>query len=158
MRKLALFLILAGLSHAGLLLAGDEPSWDNLNRSGSGERIDVVDMKMRKLQGTFAGFTEEAISLKTGADEMTVPRAEVLRVTSRERTSRGKNVHIGLQAGALLGLIVGAYLLPPRGGEPVNGSPSKAAAVFGAFIGGGAGAAIGAAFPGYKTIYRAKKP
>ncbi len=125
-------------------------SWENLARLGSGERIEVVDMKLKSFRGTFVSFSPEAISLRVRSNEVTVQRADVLRVSSRERTRRGKSVLVGLAVGVVVGAALGAAAIA-SGGYGAEGAISFP-------IGFGLiGACIGAAFPGYQTIYRAGK-
>lgn len=86
---------------------GTQDSWDNLRALHVGEKIQVVDQKLRSYVGTFVGVTEEAISFQVGRDQVTIQRPDLLRVSSRERTRRGRNALIGLAVGAAAGAAIG---------------------------------------------------
>jgi len=154
MRKLVLAIV------GSLLLAGHicaqtgQDSWDNLKTLRPGQKIEVVDMKLKSLKGTFVSFSEEAISLCVKDGEVAVQRADVLRVRDREHSKRGRNALLGLGTGLATGLVVGAAL---DTSEIMGGAQGTMKAGL-TPLGGAAGAAIGAAVPsGARTIYRAKK-
>jgi hypothetical protein len=129
-------------------------SWENLQQLRPGQKIEVVDMQLKSRQGTFASYSAEAISLRVKNNEVTVPRADVLRVSSREDSKRARNMLIGLAIGAGVGVAIGAAMdarVNYETGECCMG------VAFLAPIGAGAGFGLGAAFPGYRTVYRAKK-
>ena len=128
-----------------------EGSWQNLNQLRAGQKIEVVDTNLKKLKGTFLSFSEEAISLRVGKDEVGVQRPNVFRVSSREHSKCLRNTLIGLAVGGAAGLAIGAAVDSSFSEEDEN----IAKAIF-TPIGLGAGAGLGAAFPGYQTIYRAK--
>ena len=135
-----------------------EESWDNLRSLRAGEKIQVVDQKLKSQTGTFVSVSDEAISLRVNQDEISVQRADVLRVSSSEGMGRGKHTLIGLAVGGVGGLAVG-LALGSLFTEPNEGL--KDPAFLPAFIGLGAGigAGIGAALPaGRPTIYRAASP
>jgi len=158
MRRLTMGLFISLLA-AGLGLAQTaEDSWDNLSILRVGEKIQVVDQKLKSLTGTFVGVTEEAISLQVGEAPVTVQRVDVLRVTSRERTQRRRNALIGLAIGAAAGAVGQVIWLERATTGPVYyGGEGAAQIAAAAILGGGIGAGIGAAFPSHRTIYRAKK-
>ncbi|MBI4480653.1 MAG: hypothetical protein HY651_11575 [Acidobacteria bacterium] len=135
-----------------------EESWDTLRTLRFGQKIQVVDQKLKSQEGTFVGFSDEAISLRVSQDEVAVQRVDVLRVTSLKGMGRGKHTLIGLAVGGVGGLAVG-LALGSLFTEPNEGL--KDPAFLPAFIGLGAGigAGIGAALPaGRTTIYRAASP
>jgi len=135
-----------------------EESWDNLRSLRAGEKIQVVDQKLKSQTGTFVSVSDEAISLRVNQDEISVQRADVLRVSSSEGMGRGKHTLIGLAVGGVGGLAVG-LALGSLFTEPNEGL--KDPAFLPAFIGLGAGirAGIGAALPaGRPTIYREASP
>ena len=155
MRKL-IVAIVASLLLAGQLLAQTgQDSWDNLKALGVGEKIQVVDQRLKSFFGTFVAVTEEAISFQVGQDSLTVQRPEVLRVTSRERTRRGRNALIGLGIGAAAGAAFGVIMAANDPETTEREYPL--AAVGGAVLFGGVGAGVGAAFPSYATIYRSAR-
>ena len=135
-----------------------EESWDNLRSLRAGEKIQVVDQKLKSQTGTFVSVSDEAISLRVNQDEISVQRADVLRVSSHQGMGRGKHTLIGLAVGGVGGLAVG-LALGSLFTEPNEGL--KDPAFLPAFIGLGAGigAGIGAALPaGRPTIYREASP
>ena len=125
-------------------------SWDNLKQLQPGQRIEVVDMKLKSLKGTFVSFSEEAISLRVKESEVAVPRPDVLRVSLRENSKRTRNLLIGLGIGAAGGLAAGVGLMER---EPGYAGAVAGTTVLFAVVGAG----LGAAFPGYQTIYRVKR-
>ena len=128
-----------------------EDSWENLNQLRVGQKVEVVDTNLKKHKGTFLSFSEEAISFRVGKDEVGVQRPNVFRVSSGEHSKRLRNVLIGLAIGGAAGLAIGAA---------VDSSFRQETHISKAIItpiGIGAGAAMGAAIPGYQTIYRAKR-
>ena len=132
-----------------------EQSWENLRQLRPGQKVEVIDMKMKSLNGAFVSFTEEAILLQTKQDQVTLTRADVLRVSDREHSKRRRNTLIGIGIGAAGGLAAGTIAFQWLAEEGSTG-------VFmlgGLSVGAGAGALVGAAIPtGAQTIYRAKKP
>jgi len=160
MRRLitaAHFIVSLALLATGLGFAQTaEDSWDNLMQLRVGQKIEVVDMKMKSLRGTFVSLSEEGIAVQTGNGQETVERGNVLRVTLREHPKRLRNALRGAVIGAVA-LGVPVTILAPR--ADISGSQTAAAIGLGFAIGAGAGAGIGAAVPSYATIYRAvKKP
>jgi hypothetical protein len=148
--------LLALLSFTALTLAAaDKPSesWDNLQRLKSGQNIEVIDAKLKSHKGQFTAFDPAGLTLKTEAGPLTLPRADVFRVSLREHSKRWRNAAIGAAIGAGTGLAIGApldYRFSNEGREHI------AKTLF-IPIGAGAGAAIGSSFAGFETIYRAPK-
>ena len=83
-------------------------TWENLKTLKAGERIQVVSQTLKSHDGRFLSYSEEAISFLVGQQEIAVPRADVLRVSSRAHMSRTTKTLIGLGIGAGAGLAVGA--------------------------------------------------
>ncbi len=131
-----------------------EGSWENLNQLRVGQKIELVETNLKKLKGTFLSFSEEAISLRVGKDEVGVPRVNVLRVGSLDQSKRKRNIVLGVALGAGLGVAAGIGLSYAWFDE---GDQAKAVALIVGCSAGGA-AALGAmgASSGYQTIYRAK--
>lgn len=145
---LALAMSVASASWA----AESADSWENLNRLREGETIEVVDMNLKSLKGTFMGFSEEAVSLRVKQDDVIIKRADVFRVSSRAGSRRARNTLIGLAIGASMGAAIAGCSFE----SPCDWPPSKESAI-GAGVGAAAGALVGAALPGHPTIYRARK-
>ena len=129
--------------------------WNNLQQLRVGDKVEVVRTDLSKHKGTFLSFSDEAISLRVGKDEVGVQRLNVFRVSSRSRehSKRLRNTLIGLGIGAAAGAVVGAAAVA---GKPRQGGERRLSMVIGTLIGSGVGTVVGAAFPGYQTIYRAK--
>ena len=130
-----------------------EESWDNLRSLRAGEKIQVVDQKLKSQNGTFVSVSDEAITFQAGKDAVTVQRADVFRVSSREHHKRLRNTLIGLAAGAAVGAASGAR----EAGNPDWPGGAAGAALLAIPL-GGIGAGIGAALPpGHPTIYRVQR-
>jgi len=127
-----------------------EASWDSLKQLRVGEKIEVVDMKLKSLKGTFVSYSEEALTLRVRKDDVSLPRVDIHRVGFKGG-KRGRNTLIGLATGAGLGAGVGAL------GGKLYGEYVASFTVLGTLLGAGAGTAVGAAFPEYTTVYRAEK-
>ena len=128
--------------------------WNNLQQLRVGDKVEVVRTDLSKLKGTFLSFSDEAISLRIGKDEVGVQRPKVFRVSAREHSKRLRNTFIGLGIGAAAGAVVGVAAVA---GKPRQAGERRLSMVIGTLIGAGAGTVGGAAFsPGYQTIYRAK--
>ncbi len=133
-----------------------EPSisdWNNLQQLRVGDKVEVVRTDLSKLKGRFLSFSDEAISLRVGKDEVGVQRPNVFRVSSREHSKRLRNTLIGLGIGAAAGAVVGAAAVA---GKPRQAGERRLSMVIGTLIGSGVGTVVGAAFPALQTIYRAK--
>ncbi len=100
------------------------------------------------------GFSEEAIVFQVGQDETTIQKTDVFRVTSLERTRRGRNLLIGLGIGALAGAV---FLGVIAANDSFFQGDAGNIAAGGALLGGAIGAGVGAAFPSHPTIYRAER-
>jgi hypothetical protein len=138
-----------------------ESDWSSLQQLRVGQKIEVVDTNLKKLKGTFLSFSEEAISLRVGKDEVGVQRPNVLRVSLRGKSKRLRNALIGMAIGAGAGVAaieICAQASSRFSFSPCLGQDFRAVAyAILVPVGGAAGAGIGAAFPpGYQTIYRAE--
>jgi hypothetical protein len=137
-------------------LAGSEDgtaAWQNLSQLSAGQKIEVIKKDGKSLRGPFIAFTDESIRLQGKRQEVSVPRADVLRV--RTNPDRGRrNTWIGAAIGAGGGLAVGAGL-----SERLSDFPNLKPAAYGLSAGVGAlvGALIGSvAGARHTTIYIAK--
>ncbi len=139
----------------GLPVAADEPwpgpddesDWNNLQQLRAGDKVEIVDTNLKKLKGTFLSFSEEAISLRVGKEEVGVQRPNVFRVSSREHSKRLRNALIGVAIGGGIGVAVGAWL---QSRERMGTGPVM-------LLGIGIGAGLGASIPSYETVYRGKR-
>ena len=135
-----------------------EQTWDNLRKLDVGQKIQVVDQKLKSQDGTFVSFSEDAISFRVNQNEVGVQRADVLRVSTREGIrSRGRHTLWGLGIGAAAGLGIGlglgsAFTETNEGLDNPGFLPTFIG------LGAGIGAGVGAALPaGHPTIYRAER-
>ena len=130
-----------------------EDSWSNLSRLRAGQKIEVVDMKLKPVTGNFTAFSENAISVLVGRDQISIPRADVLSVKNRGSSHRKRNTLLGLAIGAAGGLAIGAI----AGATYHESGETPVFLLVWAPIGAGIGAGVGAALPaGQVTVYRAK--
>ena len=130
-------------------------NWDDLKQLTPGQKIEVVDSKMKTLKGGFVSVSDEAISLQVGKSEESVPRANVVRVSVRDTSHRARNM---LLASGIIGgitLIPAVLVIGESNNEGGCGSSCHAAEAAVA-AGFGGGLALGA-IPGSRTIYRVKK-
>ena len=156
MRSVMLIAVSVVLLSAVAQAQDPEQSWGNLRTLQAGQKIQVVDQNLKSQDGTFVRVSDEAITFQVRQDEVTIQRADVFRVSSRERSKRGRNALIGLAIGGAIGVVVGI----PVAGRIRNATPGDMtwiAATLGGIV-GGIGAGIGAALPaGQPTIYRAER-
>ncbi len=174
MRRLMLGLLLFVLAPGLGLAQTAQDSWDNLKQLHAGDKIEVVDMNLKSYKGRFVALSDGAISLRVREEgvatrvydphlgvvetvirrsqkdeEVSVDRANVFRVTNREKSHRARNALIGLGIGAGAGLAAEAVA--------AAGLTDDVILIVSLPVGVGIGAAVGAAMPASPTIYRAGK-
>ena len=132
---------------------GNAGSWDDLRQLRVGEKIEVVDMNLKSVKGTFLSFSPDLISLNSGKQEIAVQRADVMRVSVRDTSKRTRNMILGAAIAGGAVLTVGLLANAPASNEG-NGCTGCVAGFAAAAAGGGAG--LGA-IPGSRTIYRVGK-
>ena len=144
MARLVVFAILACIQTAA-------QSWEDLRSLKPGDSIKVMDTGRREQKGAFAALSADAISLRTGNREVSIERTRVRRVQIRSGSRRARNAAIGAAVGVAIGVTVdqtlGAYLRNESNG---SGRPVTYIAPIALFGG------LAAAFPGYRTLYRAR--
>jgi hypothetical protein len=133
-----------------------EGSWDNLQQLSIGEKIQVVDMKLKSAEAEFLGFSAETISFRRGNDDLLLQRTDVLRVSARGG-GRLANSLVGGTVGLLIGTVCGA-VIDALDDIDRSDSGANSGKLGGAVAGFGIGAGVGAVFPGYHTVYRAATP
>jgi len=145
-----LFVMLLMLLMVPATAAAAEAQWENLESLRKGQHVDVVQMDLKSFRGDFLSVSGEAIRIRVKKEERAIARDQVFRVSVRTASGRGRHALIGVAIGAGLGAAVGAGLLYGTGGSDFAG------AIVGATTGIGAatGVGLGAAFPGYSTVYR----
>ena len=130
-----------------------EDAWSNLSRLRAGQKIEVVDMKLKPVAGNFTAFSEGAITLLVGKDQVSIARANVFSVKNRGISHRRRNTLLGLGIGAAAGLAIGAI----KGAAYHEEGEIPVFLMVSTPIGAGIGGALGAALPaGHVTVYRAK--
>ena len=130
-----------------------EDAWDNLKQLRMGQKVEVVDMNLKSLKGSFTDLSEQGISIQTDEGEKVINRASVLRVSVRGG-KRARNAWIGLAVGGGAGAAIGAGV---GASKDASAEDLVAFIVLPALAGAGVGGGVGAAFPGTRTIYRAPK-
>lgn len=130
----------------------DPGDWGNLGQITPGQRIEVIDMSLKRTRGAFLATTPEELQAKVPSGVVSIPRAQVFRVSLLEKSKRLRNVLIGMAVGAAGGLATGAVI-----DSSFSEDDEHVAKMLFAPIGIGAGAGLGATFSGFKTIYRAPK-
>ena len=130
----------------------DLGDWGNLGQMTSGQRIEVIGMSLKRTRGEFLASSPEELQVTASSGVVTIPRAQVFRVSLLEKSKRLRNVLIGMAAGAAAGLATGAAV-----DSSFSEDDEHVAKLLFVPIGIGAGAGLGAAFPGFETIYRAPK-
>ncbi len=152
MKRATFVLAFLFLPPAFLPAQSAKDSWDNLKQLQPGQKIEVVDMKMKTLKGAFVAFTDETITLRDGGTEQSVAHADVVRVTVRDTSHRMRNMLLGSAIGG--GIAIAATIVPIAASS--NEGNSCGACVAAIAVGFGAGAALGA-IPGSRTVYRTPK-
>jgi len=135
----------------GLPLCGQ--SWETLRGLKPGERVKVQDSAGQEYSGTLRTVSADAISVETGKGEVAIEKAKVRTVKVRSSGRRVRNLVIGAAIGVAIGVTVdntlGTYMRNEAGEEAGTRAATYIAPI--AVFGG-----IGAALPGYRTIYRAR--
>jgi len=140
-------LLLAAL--AAPAFCRDDENWKNLSSLKPGQRIGVIQSDGKRTQGTFAGVSDSALSIRTD-QVVAIPKDSVTRVYRRPRVSRllrtAIGAGIGVAAGVALNSTIGQYLR----NEAHDTSPAIWIGA-GAAVGAGLGAASGG---GEHLVYR----
>lgn len=126
-------------------------SWQNLQQLRKGRKVEIVDMKLKKLLGKFVSVNDTAITFHDEQGEQTLPREQVFRVSVQAGTKRLRHAAIGAAVGAAAGLITGALI-----DRSFSEEGEHIAKTILTPAGAGAGAGIGSAFAGFQTLYRAQ--
>lgn len=128
-------------------------AWENLWQLNAGQRIRVVERNMKTHDGTFLSYSEEAMSLRVGSNDVGIRRENVIRVSNREENKRLQHAVKGALIGAGVGPILALALFVIR---PEAFFDHPGLKLFATMVGpAGVGAGIGAAIPSHPTVYRA---
>lgn len=129
-------------------------SWDEVQRLEKGQRIRVTTKADKTHKGAFAGMTDASVLIVEGTSETGISKDEVLRIEVKSSGRRGRNALIGVGVGLALGVVIDQTAGHYARNEIGEGAGIRAATIAlpAALFGG-----IGAAFPGYRTVYLAPK-
>lgn len=141
---------------AALVLSALSPrlaaqSWDGLRVLKTGDRIRVLDMEGTERSGRFQTLSGDSLGFESSRKVVAVERARVRQVQVRSSAHRVRNALIGAGIGLAIAVAVDQTLgkeFRNEGGESFRAITYVAPI---ALFGG-----IGAALPGYRTIYRWK--
>ncbi len=137
---------------------GDAANWENLRNVAPSSSVRVVLKNVETHEGKLQRVSDEGITISTASGEKTFARNDVLRVSTKGKSHRKRNLLIGMGAGAVTGVIVGVADPELGQGTCAQGSCVDAgtAAMAGA-VGAVAGAAVGAIIPtgGWHEVFRA---
>ena len=154
--RMLFLLMVAAIFSVSLQAQGPgKQSWENLNRLQVGQKIQLVQMNMKSMKGKFLSVSEDAISLRVKKNDGTVPREDVMRVTLKEKSKRGRNALFGAAIGAGIG--AGLAVVPAKRCANIGGILCSGIVAGLVAIPIGIGAGVGAAIPSYPTMYRAKR-
>jgi len=133
--------------------------WKALYGLRSGEKIELIEISMKKHVATFSTVTEEAIQLREGSNDIGIRKESVARVTLLEKSHRLRNAAILGVVGAGAGAGIGAAASRcsnSNGSFNLCGIGRGAEVAIAAVVGLAGGAGVGAAIPSRPTIYRAE--
>ena len=112
------------------------------------EKQVIVVLKKERFYGRVQSVTDDSLVVVQNKKLTTIAKPDIRRVGIRNSSARGKNAAIGAAVGFGIGFAIGALI-------PGDFERSETRPLFGG-IGALAGAGIGAAIPGYSTIYKVK--
>jgi hypothetical protein len=128
-------------------------SWEALRGLKPGDAVKIQDTAGKEQKGKFRTVSDNAISIETGRQEVSIEKAKVRRVQIKSGTRRLRNFAIGAGIGLVLGLVADQTLGVYLRNESNEGDGARALTYIApiALFGG-----IGAAASGYRTIYRVR--
>jgi hypothetical protein len=128
-------------------------SWETLRGLRAGDRVKVQETGGQEHSGALRAVSADAIRLAVGTSEVAVERAKVRTVKIRSSARRVRNLLIGAAIGLVIGVTVdntlGTYFRNESGETDAARAVTYVApvAIF---------AGIGAALPGYRTVYKVR--
>jgi hypothetical protein len=154
-----LALCVPGFSQSPALPHG-KSGWNNVTALARAAEVQVNLSGSRIVRGGVLNVTEDSLAVNSATGEETFTRQQVLRVSVRKPSRRGRNALIGLGIGAGAGVGIGAASVskscPGLGSFPCSPGLEAMAVGVGIFTGAGVGAVIGALIPtgGWREVYR----
>jgi hypothetical protein len=153
MRKILFLICVLGIPCASWART-NQASWTNLGALHAGQKIQVVEMNLKKHSGAFVNVSDTAISYRETAGEQIIQKQDVRSVKLMENRHRLRNTLIGAAVGAGVGAVIGAATDHTCSGPDCfniigKGGAAGIVAVVG-FVGG---AVVGALLPTHNTIY-----
>ena len=133
-----------------LLLLAAEGSWNQVEALPADTKIQIVKRDKKSLQGEFVRADAKELVITSTGQAVTVPQAEVVRVS--RAAGRARNALIGTAIGVGAAAVLGGILRTRLNNETGNGDQALGIALA---AGAGAGAGIGASMIRFETIYRA---
>src|SRR4051812_22698258 len=109
-RKYCLILTATLLWCSGAKLGATETEkWDIVRSLPAGQeiRIETAD---RKLRGSLLTVSQSQLSLNTNSNQVSIPRADVMRVFVRGKSHRLRNTLIGTGVGVAVGIAITSTL------------------------------------------------
>lgn len=134
MRKSLFLICVLGFTCASWGQSG-QASWANLSTLHAGQKIQIVDVKLKTHSGTFVSVSDAAISYQDSAGEQTVQKSDVGSVKLMKSKHRLRNTLIGGLVGAGAGAGITAASWEKHGFLGGRGVGTEVGAVIG-FLGG----------------------
>ncbi len=140
-----------------LAAVGQSPAqnWNNAKALVAGTEVRVK-VHSRNIRGQLQGVTDDALTINSGKGQEMLMRQEILRVSVKTKSHRGRNTLIGLGAGAGVGLVVGVATHKGCTGFCILYTTRGQDAGIGAALGAIIGTAVGALIPtgGWREVYK----
>jgi len=137
------------------VLPHKKADWNNVTALARAAEVRVELSDSRTVRGDVLNVTEDSLAVNSASGQETFTRQQVLRVSLRKPSRRGRNVLVGLAFGAIAGAGIG---FAGQAGCTGFCDGGLTAAVTGVttLSGAGLGALIGAAVPtgGWREVYR----
>jgi hypothetical protein len=150
-RSFRLSLILAALFAVQAFAAA---GWDRLSDLHMGDRVTVLETDRSEHRGEFVSVSPSALTIRTGGNERTIPRARIARVQSPAKSKWLRNAAIGAAIGVAAAVTTDRTLGVRLNNEGGYSSGAKAAVWTVPIAVGGA---IGALTGRSSTIYKAPR-
>jgi hypothetical protein len=150
-----LALCVPGLSQSSVL-PHKKADWNNVTALGRAAEVRVQLSDSRSVRGSVINVTEDSLAVNSASGKETFARQQVLRVSVRKPSRRGRNMLVGLAFGAIAGAGIGFAGQAGCTGLFCDGGFTAAVAGVTTLSGAGLGAAIGAVVPtgGWREVYR----